>query len=84
MLFDFIANIGPFSNEMTVHFFRQILAGVEYLHTQNYAHCDLKPENILFDGDLQTIKLIDFGLCTPIKETIIRVGTKSFKSPQIY
>lgn len=30
--------------------FRQMLAGVAYLHSQGVAHRDIKPENLFFDG----------------------------------
>lgn len=40
--------------------FRQIIAGVEYCHSQGVAHRDIKCENILFDSN-HTVKLIDFG-----------------------
>ena len=68
---------------MTVHFFKQILSGVDYMHGKNWAHCDLKPENILFDDNLTKIKLIDFGLCSQNERMIQLAGTKTFRSPQI-
>lgn len=44
-------------------YFKQILAGVEYLHSRGVAHRDLKPENILLD-DHDNIKISDFGMAT--------------------
>ena len=40
---------------------KQILKGVEYLHSKKIIHRDLKPQNILLNKDL-IIKLCDFGL----------------------
>jgi len=38
---------------------------LEYLHGHGVAHCDLKPHNVMVGCD-STIRLLDFGLATPI------------------
>lgn len=44
-------------------YFKQLMAGVEYLHKRGIAHRDLKPENLLLD-DNDNIKISDFGMAT--------------------
>ena len=61
-LFDYIVDRDRLCEVESRKFFRQIVAGVAYIHEAGYAHRDLKPENILIDEDHQ-LKLIDFGLC---------------------
>jgi len=40
--------------------FKQLMDGVNYLHSLGVAHCDIKPENILIKNVSQ-LKIIDFG-----------------------
>ncbi|KXJ93665.1 kinase-like domain-containing protein [Microdochium bolleyi] len=40
--------------------FKQLMRGVEYLHSVGIAHCDIKPENLLLTVD-GTLKVTDFG-----------------------
>lgn len=41
----------------------EVLAALDYLHSQGIVHRDLKPENILLDAE-DRIKIIDFGIAS--------------------
>ncbi|KAM5172372.1 death-associated protein kinase 2 isoform 1-T1 [Mantella aurantiaca] len=88
-LFDFLAQKESLSEEEATRFIKQILDGVNYLHTRNIAHFDLKPENImLLDKTIPVphIKLIDFGLAHKIEDGVEFkniFGTPEFVAPEI-
>ncbi|XP_073435481.1 death-associated protein kinase 2 isoform X2 [Dendrobates tinctorius] len=88
-LFDFLAQKESLSEEEATRFIKQILEGVNYLHTRKIAHFDLKPENImLLDKTIAVphIKLIDFGLAHKIEEGVEFkniFGTPEFVAPEI-
>lgn len=44
-------------------YWRQLLAGLRYLHSRGVAHRDIKPENLLLDA-YDNIKISDFGMAT--------------------
>jgi hypothetical protein len=46
--------------EEKINIFKQILSGVQFLHSNGIIHQDIKPANILFVGGIP--KLCDFGL----------------------
>ncbi|KAF9434637.1 serine/threonine-protein kinase HAL4/sat4 [Entomortierella beljakovae] len=46
---------------------RQLISGVQYMHSMGVAHRDLKPENILIDGTGRILKITDFGIANVFK-----------------
>ena len=77
------------------HYALQILAGLEYVHSQHVVHCDLKPANILCSRNGR-IKLADFAcavdlatitkappLDNPNSSRSILRGTADYASPEL-
>lgn len=69
--------------------FKQIVAGVDYLHNMGLAHRDLKLDNCVMMAD-NTVKIIDFGTAVvfqypgqkPIKASGI-VGSDPYLAPEV-
>ena len=87
-LFDYVANTGPFSEEICKYFFKQILQGVHYIHSKGFSHRDLKPENILLDK-YYDVKIVDFGFACPLEgrdgsgTNRSQIGTPGYMAPEI-
>ncbi|XP_066511959.1 death-associated protein kinase 1-like isoform X1 [Hoplias malabaricus] len=88
-LFDFLAEKESLSEEEATEFLKQILDGVNYLHSKQIAHFDLKPENIMLLNRSMPhprIKLIDFGLAHKIdfsNDFKNIFGTPEFVAPEV-
>ena len=61
---DFLLITGAFSEPLARHYFKQLMFGLEYCHSNGVTHRDLKPDNLLLDGNF-VLKIGDFGYAAP-------------------
>ncbi|KAL2885861.1 Serine/threonine-protein kinase chk1 [Ceratocystis lukuohia] len=87
-LFDKIeADIGV-NPDIAQIYFRELIAGVSFIHSKGIAHRDLKPENILMSED-GTLKIADFGMATMYmfenqrKKSTSLCGSPPYIAPEI-
>lgn len=85
---------GPFPPQQAAGIAAQISGALQALHEKHIVHRDLKPENIFLvrspDGDLPTVKLLDFGLVKFMyggdaffqTHPDITLGTPAFMAPE--
>lgn len=66
-LFEMIAKRGPLAEDVSRHYFQQLISAVKHCHSQGVFHRDIKPENLLLD-DKWRLKLSDFGLAAIIDD----------------
>jgi serine/threonine protein kinase len=87
-LFNFVL-AGALPERVARMYFRQLIAGIEYIHNKGIYHRDLKFENILLSETL-VLKIADFGLSINIanltKEgtAIYSAGTYQYLPPEIH
>ena len=64
---------------------KQILIGLEYIHSLHLMHCDLKPENILMKSYSNVeVKIIDFGSgCFVHDHLSSYVQSRSYRAPEV-
>jgi serine/threonine protein kinase len=83
---------GALTPEQKVSILKQILAGVEFLHSHDIIHRDLKPQNILMvkQRDNYIPVITDFGISKKLdvnygsvfSNSLVGVGTLAYASPE--
>ena len=63
--------------EDEINIFKQLINGLEYIHSQNIIHGDLNPKNIFLTENLE-VKIGDFGLSKKHKKHNEIVNTTSY------
>eukprot|EP01114_Cavostelium_apophysatum_P003755 TRINITY_DN13884_c0_g1_i1.p1 TRINITY_DN13884_c0_g1~~TRINITY_DN13884_c0_g1_i1.p1 ORF type:complete len:282 (+),score=75.13 TRINITY_DN13884_c0_g1_i1:214-1059(+) len=75
-----------FTESEAKRFFKQLVEGVQYLHSQRIVHRDLKLANLLLTDD-HNLKISDFGLAARLdddrEERDTLCGTPNYISPEI-
>eukprot|EP00959_Pyramimonas_sp_CCMP1952_P090391 1892322-Pyramimonas_sp.AAC.1 len=85
-LLEALMDKGFYSEEDTRNCFKQLLEGIEYLHSKNVAHRDLKLENLLLteQGKIDNIKIADFGLSKQQEAAMETIcGSPQYVAPEI-
>lgn len=84
-LFDYIVKRRTISRSETRRIFREIIAGVDYMHEHGVAHRDLKPENIMLDHQ-KHVKIVDMGMSAVMRDGELLAtscGSPHYASPQV-
>jgi len=79
-LFTYIQN-EAIDEILTRTFFRDLVDGIEHIHSFGYAHMDIKPENILISKKFR-LKICDFDLMVK-QGTITGNGTSGYRAPEV-
>jgi len=84
-LLNYVRKRRKLKEEYAKYFFKQIIEGLQYMHSKNITHRDIKLDNILLDVDGR-IKIADFGvskLSKPNEMLYDQCGTPAYIAPEI-
>ncbi|OHB73469.1 MAG: protein kinase [Planctomycetes bacterium RBG_13_63_9] len=70
-----------------VEYIRQAAEALAAVHAAGFIHRDVCPRNLMLAGDLDHLKLIDFGLTVPATKSFMqpgnRTGTPNYMAPEL-
>ena len=81
-----LENMGKISEEVCAYIIKQVLQGLNFLHSKSIIHRDIKSDNILFNKD-GAIKLADFGYAIQLTKrkrgSVSQLGTLCWMAPEL-
>ena len=83
-LYGFLSKYGKETDEIFARtYFKQLIEGLEYLHSNGISHMDIKLDNLLIAKDSQ-LKITDFDLSHHEHDSkVISKGTKFYRAPEL-
>jgi serine/threonine protein kinase len=83
---------GPLPQARVIHFLRQLCGSLAEAHAAGIVHRDIKPANLFActrGGQLDTLKVLDFGIvqverAEPIREGEALAGTPEYMAPELF
>jgi BR serine/threonine kinase len=81
-LFDFLISHPSLPEAAAVIIFRDLIYGVDYLHSRGICHRDLKAENILLDASGRA-KIADFGFADIARIDDRQCGSPHYMAPEV-
>lgn len=78
-------NGGGLEEGMIVKYTREMLRGLEYIHSRGVAHCDVKGSNVVV-GEKGEAKIVDFGCAKRVDPEVDSgavMGTPAFMAPEV-
>lgn len=90
-LFNFVKASRGFKERTAMFYFRQLICGLEALHSNNVCHMDIKLENILLNSDY-TLKIADLEFSKEISNQITgeklklkdKLGSDKYMAPELH
>ncbi|PWA57727.1 mitogen-activated protein kinase kinase kinase 17 [Artemisia annua] len=74
-------NCGRFDEMVISSYIRQVVEGLEYIHSCGVVHCDIKGANLLVSEN--NVKIADFGCAKWVSESVPFSGTPMFMAPEV-
>lgn len=75
-----------FTSQSLRNYMRQVLSGLETMHSKGIIHRDIKPHNIFYNPETEKLKIADLGLAEQFNiesPMSYKVAARFFKAPEL-